>query len=271
MGWPPRPLGQRISTTPPSFLNRQSKTSRAGPGRGSAGLVWNSETDETPWYSWYSTQIELYLPFHIKFTNSIWYNGGHKRLDRGETLETEGNGDSKRTNERDPFLVGSLCLSCRCKLFLLCLGCSSRPSTKYLVPHPTLFPNLCDHRPTSWACSHAGSPVSYCVSLVAIAILCISVGWLPMISSAVRTCQRGQEVFNKNEVFCGSFKCFLWSTLTGLIYIFFLKFFFGKFFFSYCIQHCFICRPSDSLVPTDAGIEPRTVATGTMAVRRSNH
>ncbi len=38
-----------------------------------------------------------------------------------------------------------------------------------------------------------------------------------------------------------------------------------------CIQHCFICRPSDSTVPTDAGIEPRTVATGTLADRRSNH
>ncbi len=43
------------------------------------------------------------------------------------------------------------------------------------------------------------------------------------------------------------------------------------FFFSYYIQHCFICRPSDSTVPTDAGIEPRTVATGALAVRRSNH
>ncbi len=35
-------------------------------------------------------------------------------------------------------------------------------------------------------------------------------------------------------------------------------------FFSYFIQHCFICRPSDSTVPslpTDAGIEPRTVPT----------
>ncbi len=42
-------------------------------------------------------------------------------------------------------------------------------------------------------------------------------------------------------------------------------------FFSYCTQHCFICRPSDSTVPTDAGIEPRTVATGALAVRRSNH
>ncbi len=38
------------------------------------------------------------------------------------------------------------------------------------------------------------------------------------------------------------------------------------FFSMYCIQHCFICRPSDS---EDAGIEPRTVATSALAVRRS--
>jgi hypothetical protein len=29
----------------------------------------------------------------------------------------------------------------------------------------------------------------------------------------------------------------------------------------YDIQHCFICRPSDSTVSEDAGIEPRTVTT----------
>jgi hypothetical protein len=42
---------------------------------------------------------------------------------------------------------------------------------------------------------------------------------------------------------------------------------------SYFIQHCFICRPSDSTVPTDAGIEPRTAARVQCAltVRRSNH
>ncbi len=39
----------------------------------------------------------------------------------------------------------------------------------------------------------------------------------------------------------------------------------------YFIQHCFICRPSDSDVSEDAGIEPRTVATSALAVRRSNH
>ena len=37
------------------------------------------------------------------------------------------------------------------------------------------------------------------------------------------------------------------------------------------IQHCFIYRPSDSTVSKDAGIEPRTVATSALVVRRSNH
>jgi hypothetical protein len=32
-------------------------------------------------------------------------------------------------------------------------------------------------------------------------------------------------------------------------------------FYVYVIQHGFFCRPSDSTVSEDAGIEPRTVAT----------
>ncbi len=74
----------------------------------------------------------------------------------------------------------------------------------------------------------------------------------------------------------------LWESLvsdtsrlgTGKPLIFFYSvdfFFWGGDFFSFYIQHCFICRPSDSTVPTDAGIVPRTVATGALAVRRSNH
>ncbi len=47
--------------------------------------------------------------------------------------------------------------------------------------------------------------------------------------------------------------------------------FFQGDFFMYGIQHCFICRPSDSTVSEDAGIEPRTVATEALAVRRSNY
>jgi hypothetical protein len=39
----------------------------------------------------------------------------------------------------------------------------------------------------------------------------------------------------------------------------------------YDIQHCFICRPSDSTVSEDAGIEPMTVATTALVVGRSNH
>ncbi len=46
----------------------------------------------------------------------------------------------------------------------------------------------------------------------------------------------------------------------------------GDFWIFLCfIQHCFICRPSDSTVSEDAGIEPWTVATSALAVRRSNH
>jgi hypothetical protein len=42
-------------------------------------------------------------------------------------------------------------------------------------------------------------------------------------------------------------------------------------FFLCYIRHSFICCPSDSTVPTDAGIKPRTVATGALTVRYSNH
>ncbi len=35
----------------------------------------------------------------------------------------------------------------------------------------------------------------------------------------------------------------------------------------YVIQHCFICRPSDTIVSEDAGIEPRTVSTVALTTR----
>ncbi len=38
----------------------------------------------------------------------------------------------------------------------------------------------------------------------------------------------------------------------------------------YVIQYFFICRPSDSTVSVDAGIEPRTAATSALTARRSN-
>jgi hypothetical protein len=39
----------------------------------------------------------------------------------------------------------------------------------------------------------------------------------------------------------------------------------------YIIQNCFICRPSDSTESEDARIEPRTVATSALALKRSKH
>jgi hypothetical protein len=49
---------------------------------------------------------------------------------------------------------------------------------------------------------------------------------------------------------------------------FFIRGFFR--FVHFFIQHCFICRPSESTVSEDAEIEPRTVATTALAVRHSN-
>jgi hypothetical protein len=42
-------------------------------------------------------------------------------------------------------------------------------------------------------------------------------------------------------------------------------------FLMYFIQHCFICRPSDSTVSEDAGNEPRTDASLALVVRLSNY
>ncbi len=60
------------------------------------------------------------------------------------------------------------------------------------------------------------------------------------------------------------------STLFALILFSFSS---GGFFwiFKYFIQLCFICRPSDTTVPVNAGIEPRTVATPALTARRSKH
>jgi hypothetical protein len=44
-----------------------------------------------------------------------------------------------------------------------------------------------------------------------------------------------------------------------------------NFFSMHCKQHRFICRPSDSTVSEDAGVELRTGATSALEVRRSNH
>jgi hypothetical protein len=70
------------------------------------------------------------------------------------TVETEVKRDSKRSNKRGPFLVGSLGLPCRYKRFLFCLGCSWSAQYKYFFPHRTLFQFLCPHCPASWPGSH---------------------------------------------------------------------------------------------------------------------
>ncbi len=46
---------------------------------------------------------------------------------------------------------------------------------------------------------------------------------------------------------------------------------FSNVFFMFVIQHCFICRPSDSNVSKDAGIDHRTVEALALPSRRSNH
>ncbi len=47
--------------------------------------------------------------------------------------------------------------------------------------------------------------------------------------------------------------------------------FFWIFLCMYFVQHCFICCPADSIVSEDVGIEPRTVSTSALAIRRSSH
>ncbi len=68
-------------------------------------------------------------------------------------------------------------------------------------------------------------------------------------------------------------KCFiqLWVLVTQAILRAHGRVVFGFFLFMYVIQYCFICRPSNSTMSENAGIEPRTVATTAVAVRRSNH
>jgi hypothetical protein len=53
-------------------------------------------------------------------------------------------------------------------------------------------------------------------------------------------------------------------------YIFVKGRFLDFFLFNYVVQHCFICRPSDSSVSEDARIKSKTVATLALTARRSN-
>jgi hypothetical protein len=60
----------------------------------------------------------------------------------------------------------------------------------------------------------------------------------------------------------------LWHEVLNVAYFFAIS----AWFLMYFIQHWFICRPSDATVSEMLhGIEPRTVATLALAVRRSTH
>jgi hypothetical protein len=79
-------------------------------------------------------------------------------------LTREQNRDSRRTFERGPSMVCSLGSLRRYTRFLACLGCSSRPSTKFFFspPYGTLFQFLCPpHLPTSWAGNRAALLLNY--------------------------------------------------------------------------------------------------------------
>jgi hypothetical protein len=82
--------------------------------------------------------------------------------------------------------------------------------------------------------------------------------------------ETGKEgITTKRKALYSFYSCFKKRVvLRGL----FLKGDFSDFFlFTYDIQDCFICRPSDSTVSEDAVIEARAVGTTALAVRRSNH
>ncbi len=86
-----------------------------------------------------------------------------------------------------------------------------------------------------------------------------------------RSNQKGKLFVCVSFPFCPLYWCFVDTTVV-------LKFLKGNFFgffsllvLQHCIQHCFICRPSDSTISEDAGIESRTGATTALAFRRSNH
>jgi hypothetical protein len=63
-----------------------------------------------------------------------------------------------------PFMLGWACRA-GTRNFSFALGALVGPVQNISFPRRTLVQCLCPHRLASWAGSHAGSPVSYCVSL----------------------------------------------------------------------------------------------------------
>jgi len=75
-------------------------------------------------------------------------------------VETVANGDSWSTNDKGSFLGWFVRLVPVQGTFILPFLLYSRPSTKYLFPHCTLFLFMCPYRPATWARSRARSSVS---------------------------------------------------------------------------------------------------------------
>jgi hypothetical protein len=69
-----------------------------------------------------------------------------------EAVETKVTVDSKRTNERGPFLVDTLCFLCS----VLAAQIGPVQNIFFLTIH--FFPFLCPLHPASWAGSRTGSP-----------------------------------------------------------------------------------------------------------------
>ncbi len=79
------------------------------------------------------------------------------------TVETEENGDSKRTNDRCHFLCWFVGLVVPLQVIFALPQLLLSAQYKYIFPHGTLFRFLCPSvNPESWAGSRAGSPVFQC-------------------------------------------------------------------------------------------------------------
>jgi hypothetical protein len=76
----------------------------------------------------YVVFCELFILFFYQFLIGTLEQRDYREGWPLLTVETEVNGDSKRTNERGPSLVGSLGLSCRYKRFVYTVKKGSRVS-----------------------------------------------------------------------------------------------------------------------------------------------
>ncbi len=134
---------------------------------------------------------------------------------------------------------------------------------------------LVNHMPSNGPWTHLGSPKDWGGTWI----------WSAIRSTRLLACPSVLNLWvgqNKDEIFSSSllYSRIQLSQAKNLkkmsIFFHFLNLrilnrgFFLIFLCMYFIQYCFICRPSNSTVSEDAGIEPRTVATSALAVRRSS-